>query len=205
MLQMGESVIIVGGGLFGLCAALAIIESDPRKRIMIFDGGETIPASGAASFDVSKSIRVDYGNDDLYYRLAQLAMSKWREFPSLFTETGITYLTENALEGDSEPNLYEKQSMKKSSDTSSFIERTGESFTIQGNLKYKPKLEAWHKSDAAFKHGFFNTTGGWADASGYIEHLYNKCSSAGIEFFIGSSNQVKDLLFEDNIVKGKRI
>ena len=68
------SVIIVGGGIFGITTALEL-----RRRghaVTVFDPGP-LPHPRAASTDISKVIRMDYGAEDLYWELMLEAFPIW--------------------------------------------------------------------------------------------------------------------------------
>ena len=61
-------VIVVGAGAFGVSAALEL-----RARgavVELIDPGP-LPHPDAASTDISKAVRIDYGADELYTELAQ--------------------------------------------------------------------------------------------------------------------------------------
>ncbi len=69
------SVIIVGAGIFGVTAALEL-----RRRgynVALFDSGP-LPRPEASSTDISKIIRIDYGTDEFYTELMEVALPRWR-------------------------------------------------------------------------------------------------------------------------------
>ena len=62
---MNSTVAIVGGGIFGATAALALrLRGHP---VSLFDPGP-LPNPDAASTDISKVIRMDYGADVICWR-----------------------------------------------------------------------------------------------------------------------------------------
>jgi glycine/D-amino acid oxidase-like deaminating enzyme len=68
---------VIGGGIFGLAAALAL-----RARghdVSVFEQS-TIPHEHASSTDVSKTIRRFYGRSGTYVELAERAAVRWREW-----------------------------------------------------------------------------------------------------------------------------
>ena len=58
-------IVIVGAGVFGLSAAIELKTRQPAAKITVLDPGP-VPHRHAASTDISKVIRMDYGSDELY-------------------------------------------------------------------------------------------------------------------------------------------
>jgi len=61
-------ILIVGAGIFGLVAALELKQRQKDSRITVLDPGP-VPHRHAASTDISKVIRMDYGTDELYVEM----------------------------------------------------------------------------------------------------------------------------------------
>lgn len=61
-------VLIVGAGIFGLSAALELKKRNPNLKLKVLDPGP-VPHRHAESTDVSKIIRMDYGDDELYIEM----------------------------------------------------------------------------------------------------------------------------------------
>ena len=104
MTMASQSVIVVGAGIFGVTAALEL-----RRRghpVSLFDPGP-LPHPNAASTDITKVIRMDYGADALYTALMEEAFPGWdawnREWPSpLYHETGFVIMARGAMR----PGMY---------------------------------------------------------------------------------------------------
>jgi glycine/D-amino acid oxidase-like deaminating enzyme len=58
-------IIIIGAGIFGVTAAIELKQRQPSANILLVDPGP-LPHRNAASTDISKIIRMDYGSDELY-------------------------------------------------------------------------------------------------------------------------------------------
>jgi glycine/D-amino acid oxidase-like deaminating enzyme len=69
------NVGIVGGGVFGVAAALALRER--RHGVTVFDQGP-VPNPRAASTDLSKTIRRFYGTSETYVELVERAAVQWQ-------------------------------------------------------------------------------------------------------------------------------
>src|ERR1700682_4578156 len=105
-----ERTLVVGAGVFGVTAAIEL-----RKRghaVRLLDPGP-LPHPLAASTDISKVIRLDYGSDEDYLTAMELALARWERWDAdwpeaLYHETGILYLTETSMA----PGGYEYESFK---------------------------------------------------------------------------------------------
>ena len=73
-MNASRTAIVVGGGIFGLTSALEL-----RNRgyaVTLLDAGP-IPHPLAASTDISKVVRIEYGADEAYTCLAEDAREGW--------------------------------------------------------------------------------------------------------------------------------
>ena len=64
--------LILGGGAFGLSTALHISLQYPNASVKVLDKS-SLPCPVAASTDINKIVRMDYGSDstDIYSKLAE--------------------------------------------------------------------------------------------------------------------------------------
>ena len=112
---MSQSAIVVGAGVFGIPTALEL-----RRRgwkVTLLDPGP-IPHPLAASTDISKVIRMEYGPDVAYMRLAEKAREGWLAWNAewmgaggdpLYHETGVLMIARVALE----PGGFEAESLAR--------------------------------------------------------------------------------------------
>lgn len=97
---MKPAALILGGGVFGLTAA---IELRARGwKVTLLEAG-TIPHPDAASTDISKVVRMDYGRDVQYTEMGELSLQRWREWnkhwgEALYHEDGFLVLTAGNME-----------------------------------------------------------------------------------------------------------
>jgi glycine/D-amino acid oxidase-like deaminating enzyme len=70
-------VAVVGGGVFGASTALALAARG--RRVTLLDPGP-LPHPLAASTDISKVVRMEYGADSLYAGLADRAIDGWERW-----------------------------------------------------------------------------------------------------------------------------
>jgi sarcosine oxidase len=84
-------IVIVGGGVIGLSAAHALVEAG--CDVTVFDA-QDIPNPASASYDRSRMMRLQYGPQSGYARLAQRALRSWMELQKaldvqLYRPTGV--------------------------------------------------------------------------------------------------------------------
>src|SRR5689334_13323741 len=100
--------ILFGAGIFGVTGAIELRRRGHRVRLA--DPGP-LPHPFAASTDISKVVRLEYGADEEYCRLAERAVEGWRRWnrdlgSTLYHETGVAFLRRappgpGTFEGDS--------------------------------------------------------------------------------------------------------
>ena len=74
-------IIVVGAGIFGVTCALELCRRGNRVRLL--DPGP-LPHPDAASTDISKAVRMDYGADVFYTDLAERAIHGWQAWNRRF-------------------------------------------------------------------------------------------------------------------------
>jgi glycine/D-amino acid oxidase-like deaminating enzyme len=84
-------VAIIGGGVIGLATAYALVEAG--CDVILMDKQE-IPNPGSASYDLSRMIRLQYGPQTGYARLARRALTSWKKLQDelgiqLYHPTGV--------------------------------------------------------------------------------------------------------------------
>ena len=87
-------IAIVGAGINGVTAAVELAERG--HTVSLLDPGP-LPHPLAATTDISKVVRMEYGADEDYMALAEQALAGWhawnREFgQDLYHQTGVIYL-----------------------------------------------------------------------------------------------------------------
>ena len=84
-------IAIVGGGVIGLAAAYALVEAG--RDVVLMDK-QNIPNPSSASYDLSRMIRLQYGPQSGYARLAKQALTSWSKLQDelgmrLYYPTGV--------------------------------------------------------------------------------------------------------------------
>jgi glycine/D-amino acid oxidase-like deaminating enzyme len=162
-------VIVVGAGIFGVSASLALAERGHAVRLL--DPGP-LPHPLAESTDISKVVRMDYGGDDDYLGLMHGALAGWRRWnerwgEELFHETGVAFLSRQPLA----PGGFEHASLERLAARSIPTKRLDASAI--GSLF--PALRP-----GAFVDGYLNPQGGFAESAKVVSRLLDDARAAGV-------------------------
>ena len=182
-----SSVIVVGAGVFGSSAALEL-----RKRgheVTLLDPGP-IPHVLASSTDVSKVLRMDYGEDEFYMELMEDAFKGWEAWNQswgipLFHKTGILYLAAGSMK----PGGFEHDSLE-------LLRRRGHQPEHMQAEQLKQRFPAW--DTAEFPEGYFNPIAGWAESGEVVARLISEAKTLGVKV-MGST------AFSTTLDKGSKV
>ncbi len=157
-------VVIVGAGIFGVAAAVAL---GRRHRVTLLDAGP-IPHPLAESTDVSKAVRTDYGADEFYAAEMERGLDGWRGWnvafgEALFHETGAMFVTREPME----PGGFEHESYVTLTRRGHVLERLD-----------RRGIEA-RSSLRGFVDGYWNPHGGFAESARVVERLLAQARSQG--------------------------
>ncbi len=167
-------VAVVGAGVFGLSAAL---ELEARGfHVCLLDQGD-VPHPLAASTDISKVIRMEYGPDELYMALMEKAREGWLAWNEewkdagigpLYHETGVLMVCRDAMgEGG-----FEFESWK-------LLRKRGHRPERLDAETIAERFPAW--STRRYVDGFFHAKGGYAESGRVIAALTQKARQRGVE------------------------
>lgn len=163
-------IAILGAGVFGVAAA-----NELRARghaVTLVDRGP-IPRPDAASTDITKAVRMDYGTDDLYLELMEEALVGWRTWNRawarpLFHETGFLLLSSHPLvDGDFELDSYERVTARGHA-----VERLDEATIARRFTAFRA---------GRFVDGYLNPQGGWAESGAVVAAMLAEARAAGVE------------------------
>lgn len=190
-----QRIIVVGGGAFGLTAAL---ELDGRgHRVGVIDPGP-LPHPLAASTDISKVIRMEYGPDEAYMELMEVAREGWlnwnREWVKaglgpLYHETGVLMVCRDAME----PGGFEFESWQ-------LLLKRGHQPQRLGAEAIAQRFPAWRPG--RYVDGFFHAKGGYAESGRVVEALARDARRRGVEVL--ENRRVVSLLDAGGRVRGVR-
>lgn len=177
--------LIVGAGAFGVSAAIEL-----RRRghaVTLMDPGP-LPHPDAASTDISKIVRMDYGGDELYTALMERALPAWRGYGgSLFHELGFAVLSGVPLA----PGTFEGDSFALLGARGHQLERLDADAIAR-------RFPAWRRG--RFVDGYYNPQGGYAESGRVIAMLVARARAQGVTVREGAA--VERLLESDARVGG---
>ena len=171
-----DRIIVAGAGVFGVTAAIEL-----RKRghaVRLVDPGP-LPHPLAASTDISKVVRLEYGADEAYTALAEQAIAGWqrwnRELGSeLFHETGLLFLRRTPLA----PGTLEQDSLD-------VLRRRGHEVEVVDADAIRSRFPAWNAE--RYPHGTFNPEGGFVESGKVIARLVEEARRLGVDLREGES------------------
>jgi glycine/D-amino acid oxidase-like deaminating enzyme len=186
---------VVGAGVFGLAAALEL-----RRRghaVTLVDPGP-LPHPLAASTDISKVIRMEYGPDQLYTELGERAREGWlawnqeqaaRGEEPLFHETGLLMVSRDPMTAGG----FEYESW-------TLLRRRGHAPERMDHVTVRSRFPAW--SGAPYRDGFFHAKGGYAESGRAVAVMARRAGEIGVTLMVGG--QVASLVERSGQVTGVR-
>ncbi|HLF03325.1 MAG TPA: FAD-dependent oxidoreductase [Anaerolineales bacterium] len=181
------NIVIVGAGVFGATAAVELRRRG--HRVQLLDPGP-LPHPLAASTDISKAIRTDYGSDDDYTQMVMDSLPIWRQWnkdfrTTLYYEPGVMFLIQAPLE--SRP--FEQASYKRA------VEHGLNPVRLNPDL-IRERFPAWNAE--RYIDGYYNPVGGFVLSGQVVTTLLKYGQSLGVELHEGQT-------FERFIENGSRI
>jgi len=168
--------LIVGGGIYGVTTALEL-----RARghsVTLIDPGP-LPHPLAASTDISKVVRMEYGPDELYMALGDQAIDGWHRWNAeigeeLYHEVGILMLTRTPMQ----PGEYEYESHQ-------LLVKRGHSPQRLTSADIAARFPAWNS--ALYTDGFYNPRGGYAESGRVVAWLVEQATAQGVAIHTGQT------------------
>lgn len=184
-------LLVVGAGIFGITTALEM--KTRGYHVAILDPGP-LPHPLAASTDISKVVRIEYGSDETYMELAEQARLGWLQWnkelsDTFFHDIGVTMLTREPMV----PGGFEYESYHLLRKRGHAPERLTEAEISRRFPAYKP---------GSFVDGFFHAKGGYVESGRVVAALVQLARTKGI--VLHSNHAVEALIEEDHCIKGVR-
>lgn len=169
-LSESSTILILGGGCFGLTAALEL-----RARgwqVTLIDQGP-LPHPDAASTDISKVVRMDYADDEQHTAMGELSLRRWRDWNArwgeeLYHEVGFLVMSRGRMQ----PGGFEHDSRQ-------FLTARGHELRRTSAEMLRELHRAWNSS--LYPDGYLNPVGGWVESGRVIARLAEEARQAGVE------------------------
>ena len=167
-------VNVVGAGIFGVTAAAVLQERG--WEVHLFDPGP-VPHPDAASTDISKAVRLDYGRDHFYVELMETALEGWHAWDEvwsrpLFHECGVLMLSRTPMR----PGDYVHDSFETLIARGHRLERIY-------SEDLRQRFPAWNAD--RYADGYFNPCGGWVESGAVVTALLDSFTAAGGSLHVG--------------------
>jgi len=180
-ITQNPSALILGAGVFGLSAALELRARGWSVRVL--EPGP-LPHPDAASNDISKIVRMDYGDDLFYAELGERAIEGWerwnREWSFRpFEQVGFLILSSRALE----PGSYEAASFNTAVSRGRRVMRLTDPAA-------RSQLGCWNLD--RYPDGYINLDGGWSPSGRVVEEMARQARAAGVVVEVGAGASVLD-------------
>jgi glycine/D-amino acid oxidase-like deaminating enzyme len=164
-----QSILVVGGGVFGVSAALELALRGHEVSLM--DPGP-IPRPAAASTDINKALRMDYGADELYLSLMEEAFVIWDKWNTewnvpVYHEDGFLVMTQDPIQAGG----FEHDSLAMLSKHGHIVQRLNSKII-------KSRFPAWNSEK--YVDGYFNLRAGWAESGRVVARLLQEAIAAGV-------------------------
>ena len=177
------SVAVIGSGIFGVTAAIEL-----RRRgyaVQLLDPGP-LPHPLAASTDISKAVRMEYGTDEDYATLVEQSFDGWHQWnrdfgAELYHETGVLYLRQDEMK----PGTFEYESYEMDRKHGRRPERVN-------SAAIRARFPAWNAD--RYVDGIFHALGGYAESGKVVARLVERARTLGVELRQG---QTFDRFIED--------
>jgi len=166
--------LIVGSGIFGVTAAFEL--GRRGHRVTLVDSGP-IPHPDAASTDISKVIRMEYGSDEYHMALVEEALEGWDDWNDhwsgngtgpLFHETGVLMVCRQPMA----PGGFEFESWQ-------LLGRRGHTPERMDAESIGLRFPAW--STGNHVDGFYHARGGYAESSKVVVANLEWAKAEGVE------------------------
>ncbi|KAK1674024.1 FAD dependent oxidoreductase [Colletotrichum godetiae] len=197
MPDLQDSILIVGGGTFGLSAAYHFTRAG-YKCITILEKGKSVPSSLSAGNDVNKIIRAEY-EDPFYTELALQAMSEWTDnelFAPHYHQTG--YLLANSSAAPEKTKKTLAKSLESIRVHPAWAGRIEPIKSREDITKAAPALDGPMKG----WEGYFNQFAGYAHSANALKAVSEYVKAQGVEIHIGE--EVASLTYEGDKCIGAR-
>lgn len=184
-------ILVIGGGIFGLSAAIELAQRNYKINLL---NPNTLPHHLAASTDISKIVRMEYGPDAEYFRMAEQAIAGWKDWNDrlgmeIYHETGFLLLCKEPLK--SERQQFEHHSYRQ-------LLARGYPVEKLNATQIGERFPAINPS--TYQEAVFNPVAGYAESGLAIEKLAEYARSLGVVIHEGQT--VREFITHKRKIQG---
>jgi sarcosine oxidase/L-pipecolate oxidase len=192
MAEAPGTVLIVGGGVFGLTAAISLRE---RGWSVVVADAASVPNVRSASASGPRLMRMDYGADDARTALAAEALAGWDRWDAAWgggvvRADGLLVLAAS----EPQPGSFAYESLLR-------LQARGVDVEWLDRGMLAAVHPAWRGPNVA--GGFFDPTARWADGAAVMERLLEHAKAVGVD--VRPLCGARQLLESDGRVVGARM
>lgn len=167
------TTLVIGAGVFGVAGALEL-----RRRghdVILVEAGP-LPHPDAASTDITKALRMEYGGASVYTEWMERAFDGWRRWQEAWTdrgmeaiyhEVGVLMMRRRGLRpGDFEHDSFE------------YVSGRGHKSQRLDGAAIAERFPAF--APGVYEDGFFNPVGGYAESGRAVAALAEEARSLGV-------------------------
>jgi len=184
-------ILLVGAGIYGITTALEL--KARGYQVAVLDPGP-LPHPLAASTDISKVVRMEYGTDETYMEMVEQAYQGWLQWNEEFGETlfhnvGVLMISRTPMS----PGGYEYESYH-------LLRKRGHTPERLTGDEISHRFPAWRPG--AFVDGFFHAQGGYAESGRVVAALVRLAQAKGVMLY--PDQTVEDFIEEGSHIQGVR-
>lgn len=186
-------LVVAGGGVFGLTAAIEL--ASRGHHVSLFEQG-SIPNGQAASTDISKIVRMEYGTDRDYFHLAARARNGWLDWNERWAAAGLS-----PLYHDSGVLMCSRGRMAESgyeADSYRMLQENNFHPVRLGSQEIARSYPAWR--EGFFADGFYNPAGGWVESGEVLKRLARTAVASGVS--INEDTPVTEVVRGNGAISG---
>ena len=173
---MPPHTLVIGGGMYGVTAALALRARG--QAVTLFDPGP-LPHPQAASTDISKVLRPDYGSDEAYTVWMEQALAGWQRWQARWPEPVVHWT------GALYPSRTPWQAGKYEYESFQVLQRRGFAPERLDAAGLAARFPAWRA--AGFVDGYYNPRAGYAESGRVMGYLLAEAQAAGVRLAAGQT------------------
>ncbi|KAJ0417065.1 FAD dependent oxidoreductase [Aspergillus carlsbadensis] len=188
-ISTSDSIIIVGGGAFGLSTALHLSQKG-YTNISVYERDDHIPPRFSAANDLNKIVRAEY-EEPFYSDLTIKSIAAWKTplFAPYFHQTGFLHCVSGEAPEKAVGTLDRFQASAEGHETI-------KPHVVPINDTEDVRTACW-QLDGPLPgwHGYLNRIDGYAHSGNALAAVYRATQAAGVRFYLGEQGAVKEIVY----------